>query len=357
MAENDVSTPAATTGKSSGKGKARVTTRTKLIVLAVIALTVVIVVQTGLAGYGFAHLRAATFPGDAGLLEHIPATSSGVLLVDTHRLDPALLGPEGGTVRTYLTRTRDDIKKATGIDLWFDVDKIAFAPPLTVARGRFDGASLAERLKESSYNDAEYRGVKYLIRGGQDALAVLDGTFLLYGDETAIRASIDAGASNATLDDQEAFNDRLDAVGWEYPVLGTLQINADKPSVKEILSGSTGPRAFSFGLDTKGGLSLKALVESVNPASAEELRKLLDGKKADAAALRTLAGPEAGPVLADVAARATLVVPPGSSQVAIQLSFSPEELDRMAKAASSIGSNLGQIYGSMRLFQLLVPSP
>lgn len=328
----------------------------KIYALLGLILAIVVSVQTGLAGYGLAHLRSATFPQDEALLEYVPAAAGGVLIIDTHRLDPKALGPEGGAARAYLTRTRDEIKKATGIDLWFDVDKIAIAPSLVVARGRFSQRSLSERLAEHHYTEVDHKGVKLLVRAGEDALAVI-GSFLLYGDEASLRAAIDAEASDTSLADQDPVTERLSAVGWEHPVLGTVQINDKKPSVREILAGSTGPRAVTLGVDTAGGLTVKASIESASQSSAEELRKLLEEKRADAGALRTMAGPELGPVLADVASRAKISVPSGSSQVAVQLNLTPEELDRVVKAADQVTTSLGEVYKNVRLFQLLIPMP
>lgn len=328
----------------------------KIYIILGLILAIVVSVQTGLAGYGLAHLRSATFPQDEALLEYVPAAAGGVLIIDTHRLDPKALGPEEGAARAYLTRTRDEIKKATGIDLWFDVDKIAIAPSLVVARGRFSQRSLSERLAEHHYAEVDHKGVKLLVRAGEDALAVA-GSILLYGDEASLRAAIDAEASDTSLADQDPVTERLSAVGWEHPVLGTVQINDKKPSVREILAGSTGPRAVTLGVDTAGGLTVKAAIESASQSSAEELRKLLEEKKADAGALRTMAGPELGPVLADVASRAKISVPSGSSQVAVQLNLTPEELDRVVKAADQVTTSLGEVYKNVRLFQLLIPMP
>lgn len=329
----------------------------KIYVILGLILAIVVSVQTGLAGYGLAHLRSATFPQDEALLEYVPAAAAGVLIIDTHRLDPSALGPEEGAARTYLTRTRDEIKKATGIDLWFDVDKIAIAPSLVVARGRFSQRSLAERLAEHHYAEVEHKGVKLLVRAGEDALAVVGSSILLYGDEASLRAGIDAEASDTALADQDPVTERLSAVGWEHPVLGTVQINDKKPSVREILAGSTGPRAVTLGVELGAGLTMKAAIESASQSSAEELRKLLEEKRADAGALRTVAGPELGPLLADVASRAKITVPAGSSQVAVQLNLTPEELDRAVKAADQAMAPLGEVYKNVRLFQLLIPMP
>ena len=348
MGDRGVSKAGSTTKKRGGA---------KIYVLLALALVILVSVQTGIAGYGLAHLRSATFPQDEGLLEHVPATAPGVLIIDTHRLDPKALGPEDGAARTYLVRTREDIKKATGIDLWFDVDKIAIAPGIVVARGRFSHESLADKLKEHSYTEVEHKGVKILTRAGEDALAVVGGSILLYGDEASIRASIDAEAGDTSLGDQEPVTDRLEAVGWEHPVIGTVQINDKKPSVREILAGFTGPRAVTAGLTMKGGLTIEVAIESASTASAEELRKLLEEKRADAKALEGLVGSDLGPTLADVASRAKISVPAGSSQVAVQLDLTPEQLDRMVKAASPAAGPMSEVYKNLRLFQLLVPIP
>lgn len=331
--------------------------RAKIYVLLGLILAVAVSVQTGLFGFGLAHLRAATFPQDESLLEYVPATTAGVLIIDPHQVDLAALGAEGGAARAYLTRTREEIKKAAGIDLAFDVDKLVIAPGLVVARGRFSHRRLADQLREHGYAEAEHKGAKLLVRPREDALAVIGGDILLYGDEAALRAAIDTEEAGTSLAEQDPVTDRLDAVGWAHPVLATVQISDQKPSIKEILAGSTGPRAVTLGLSMKGGLQLAVAIESASPTAAEELRKLLEEKKGSADALRDLAGPELGPVLAEVAKRAKITAQPDSSQLSIRADLSPEELDRVVKVVDEATAPLAEIYKDVRLFQLLVPLP
>jgi len=327
----------------------------KLYVLLGVVLIVVIGVQTGFAGYGLAHLRAATFPRDEGLLEYLPATGGGVLIVDPHQIELKALGAEGGAARTYVERTRADIKKATGIDLVFDVDKIALSPSLLVARGRFSHSSLKDRLAEHAYAEADHKGTKYLARSGEDAIAVLDGSILLYGDEAAIRAGIDAEETGTSLAEREEVTDRLSAAGWGHPILATVQLTDSKPSLRSILTGFTGPRAVTVGVSMKGGLAIRAAIEAASPSAAEELRKLLVEKQADAEVLKGLAGPDVGPALADIAKRAKITAQADSSQLALDVDVSPEELEKLVQATEKATTGLGGFYKNVRLFQLLTP--
>jgi len=331
--------------------------RAKVYALLGLALAVLVGVQTGLVGYGLAHLRAATFPQDEALLAYVPTGTGGVLLVDPHQIELKSLGAEGGAARMYLTRTREEIKKAAGIDLAYDVDKLAIAPSLVVARGRFSHRRLADQLQESGYKEAEHKGAKLLVRAGEDALAVVGGNILLYGAEAAIRAGLDAEEAGTSLAEQDPVTDRLDVVGWDHPLLATVQISDQKPSIREILAGSTGPRAITAGLAMKGGLQVKVAIESASPAAAEELRKLLEEKKGNADALRSLAGPDLGPAFAEVAKRAKITAQPDSSQLFITADLTPEELDLVVKTLDQATAPLGELYKNVRLFQLLVPLP
>jgi hypothetical protein len=324
-------------------------------VLLGLALAVLVGVQTGFVGYGLAHLRAATFPRDEGLLEYLPASDAGVLIIDPHQVELKALGAEGGAARTYVERTRADIKKATGIDLVFDVDKLALTPSLVVARGRFSHDQLKGRLAEHAYAEAEYKGKKYLVRSGEDAIAVVGGSILLYGDEAAIKAGLDAEAADTSLADREEVTDRLKAGGWDHPILGTVQLTDAKPSLKAILTGFTGPRAVTVGVSMKGGMTIRAAIEAASPSAAEELRKLLEEKQKDAEALKGVLGPDVGPVLADVAKRAKITAKADSSQLSIDADLSPEELEKVVKATEKATAGLGDFYKNVRLFQLLTP--
>ncbi|WP_437663971.1 hypothetical protein [Sorangium sp. So ce1182] len=350
MSTESASKPAQVAGPTRKRGKA------KYIVLLGLVVSIVLAQQTGLLGFGLAHLRAATFPKDESLLEYVHGSAPGVVIIDPHQLDLKALGPEGSSVRQHIERTRDDIKKATGIDLGFDVDKLILSPSIVVARGRFDEQKLAERLAEHSYVQAEHKGVKYLVRAGEDAIAV-HGSILLYGAEPELRASIDAEEAGTSLASREEATSRLAHIGWDRPVLGVALLSESKPSLRAILTGSTGPRAVTVGISTKGGLSATVAIDAASADAAEEIRKLLEEKRANLDALKALAGPEAGAGLAEIAKRAALTVDAGAGRLMVQVDVRPEELDVLAKAGAKAAGSLGDVYKNVRLLQLLTPGP
>ncbi|AUX23030.1 hypothetical protein SOCEGT47_035480 [Sorangium cellulosum] len=349
MSTESASKPARGAGATKKRGKAR------YLVLLGFAIALFLAAQTGLLGFGLARLRAAAFPKDESLLEHVHGSAQGVLIVDPHQIELKSLGAEGGAVRQHIERTREDIKKATGVDLGFDVDKLILSPSLVVARGRFDEQKLAARLAELSYVQAEYKGTKYLLRAGEDAIAVRDGSILLYGAEPEIRASIDAEAAGTSLASRDEVTSRLAHVGWDHPILGVALLADSKPSLRAILTGSTGPRAVTFGVSTEGGLSATVAIDAASVDAAEELRKLLEEKRADLEGLKALVGPEAGVALGEIAKRAKLTVEQGAGRLSIQADVRPEELDALAKAGERASGSLGAMYKNVRLLQLLAP--
>ena len=347
MATSKGSKPAGSLGKRGG--------RVKWITLAVLTLAVVIAAQAGYVGFGWAHLKSMAFPRDESLLEYFPKDTGSVAILDPHQIDPKALGGESGVARTYLSRVREEIKKATGVDLFFDVDKLALTSDLVVARGRFDAKKLSAELAPARYVAAEHKGRSYLVRAGEDAIAVIDGGVLLYGPEEGIKAAIDAREGGASLAKNEQITERLRSVGWDHPLLVTARITDERPSIREILAGSTGPRAVTVGISTKVGLDLEATIESASPASAEELRKLLDEKRANADAWKPMVGSDAAQILIDVSKKASITSDPAQPFVKIKVHMEPAQLDALIKAAGS-AAPLGELYKDFRLYQLLVPN-
>jgi hypothetical protein len=327
----------------------------KWVVLGVLTLAVVIAAQAGLIGFGWAHLMAKTFPRDLSLLEYVPGDTGSLVIIDPHQLDAKALGGESSVARTYLSRTREEVKKATGIDLFFDVDKLTLTPALVVARGRFNQKKLTTQLSEARYLTAEHKGQSYLVRAGEDAIAVIDDGILLYGEEASIKAAIDAKQGGSSLAKSDVVPDRLKSVGWDHPVLVTVRITDERPSIRAILKGSTGPRSLTVGAKTVNGLDLTAVIESVSPASAAELQKLLEEKRGSVDDLKSMVGSDAALILVEVAKKATITNNPAQSFVKIQLHIDPSQLDALIKAAGS-AAPFGELYKDMRLFQLLVPN-
>lgn len=334
--------------------------RGKLLALLAVGLLLFIAIAalTGLIGYGWASLRSSLFPRDEGLLEYIPGDAAGVLVVDLHQLDLASLGDEKSTARVAMERMRNDVKKATGINIAFDVDKLAISQVVAVARGRFSRDKLEARLMEHRYVVAEHRGVRYLARKGDDAIAVIDD-LLLYGSEEGLRSAIDAKENSTSLEENPEFTRRLSQMGWNHALLATVQMSDERPSLRAILTGGTGPRAFTAGVSTMegGGLFVNVIIETVSANAAEELAKLLEQRRADVEGFRGFFG-EAAPTVAELAKTAKLRAEPGASAVHIELRLDPAGLDRLLKAAPTAGpAGVGELSKAFRLHQLLAPGP
>jgi len=328
--------------------------RGKWIVLGATALAGFLAVETGWAGFGWGQLRSAVYPNDMALLGWVPADTAGVVIIDPHQLDLEALGVQGSTTRTALVRTRDDVKKASGIDLAFDVDKLLLSPSLVVAHGRFDRKRLADKLAEHHYTVAEHGGETYLVRAGEDAIAVVDGSVLLYGDEDGIKAALDAHQSGTSLEKNAQVEARLSQVGWNHPFLATLRLAEDKPSLRAILTGSTGPRAVSVGVSTLAGVDLDVAIEAASPASGAELAKLLDEQRKSVDGIGSITGPEVAPILVDIATKATLVADPQTGVVKGHVHLDKAQVETLATHAGA-AVPVAKMYKGMRLFQLLTP--
>ena len=344
---------AATTKKAKPTG-AKPAGRGKWMVEATLALAGFLAVETGWAGFGWAQLRSAVYPNDLALLGWVPGDTAAIVILDPHQLELKALGVEGSTTRSALERTRNDVKKATGIDLAFDVDKLLVSPSLVVGHGRFDSKKLAEKLTEHRYTLAEHGGETYLVRAGEDAIAVIDGSVLLYGDEAGIQASIDAHKDGTSLEKNAQIEARLSQIGWNHPLLATVRITDDKPSLRAILTGATGPRAVTLGASTLAGLDVDVIVEAASPSSGAELARLLDEKRKSVEGLTPVVGAEVAPILADIAKKATVVSDPQTGAVKSHVHLDQGQLDTLAQHARA-ALPVAEMYKNMRLFQLLVP--
>ncbi len=327
------------------------------IVLGTLVLVTAVAWEVGLVGFGFAELRAATFPSDQSLLAYFPGDASAVAIFDPHQLELKAFGADGGVLRQAIDARRADLEKATGVDIAFDVDKVATASGLVVARGRFDALDLAERLAPRKYVQSDYRGAVLLERAGVDAVAVVDDDVLLYGSGEMIRRGLDADADGTGLDEKDIVTDRLDAMGWDHPFLATVALEDGGPSLHDIITGTTGPRAVTVGIRTKQGADVGTFVqvriEAASQAAAAELSKLLEEKRG---AVAEMAGPgELGSLLTDLAKQATITASPDAPDVQIALTLTPEIVEKLSQATQS-GVEGSEAYKMLRMYQLLLPS-
>jgi hypothetical protein len=149
--------------------------------------------------------------------------------------------------------------------------------------------------------------------------------------------------------------DRLAQIGWNHPLIGTVQLGGDHPSLRSMITGMTGPRAVSVAVRGDKGIDVNATIEAATPSAGAELAKLLDEKRANVADLQAMTGPELGAQIATVAREATIRADPVTGQVAVGAHVSSEALDALIRAAEQ-SAPLADMYKTFRLVQLLAPT-
>jgi hypothetical protein len=321
------------------KKPARRFLKAKLIAAAIVLLSGLIAYQGGYAGWALGHVMAKTFPRDLTLLAWLPATTTSVVIIDPHQIEPSALGSETSTVRAAIERARTDVKKLTGIDLAWDVDKLALTPELAAAHGRFSSKSIGPKLEALRYVASDYEGVTYYVRKGEDAVAIAFDEVLLYGHEDAVKRGIDAHAGES-LARVESVTDRLKEVGWEHALIASVRVNDDAPSVRTALGGGGGPRAITLAATTNkaAGLSLSVVIETASPSAADDLKATLEPMARDATALTGKLGPDLGPVLAEISKGASITTSSASltgagGRVTMLDQLTVGQLDKLIDAA------------------------
>jgi hypothetical protein len=333
-------------GKRRGLGK--------WVALVVFGGVVFLAIKAGWAGFAWAHIKAATVPRDDALLAWVPPDTTVVSVVDPHQVSPKNLGAAQGLVRASLERLRGDIQKATGVDLAYDVDKVVLTPTLVVMRGRFDGERIAQKLAEYGYVRGDYQGRHTVVRAGEDALFVSDDEVIVYGDEASIKSAADAHAGTSLARDDQVVT-RLAQIGWNHALIGTVRLGADRPSLRALIAGISGPHAVTFGVRAGKGIELEATVEVGSAAASEELGKLLEDKRAHAADALQSWGADLATQVAAVARTASVRADASSATVRLGANVSVESFDALFKAARA-SPMVAETFKTYRWVQLLSPS-
>ena len=187
----------------------------------------------------------------------------------------------------------------------------------------------------------------------------VEDDILVYGDEAAIEASIEAKdgiKAAASLASNGEVVDRLAQIGWRPPLVGTVALGGDPRSLRMMITGSTGPRAVSFGVRGNRGIEVRAVIDAASPSAGQELAKLLDEKRAGAADLPALVGQDFAASVASIAKDATSQ---GESRdrASRDRRARPERVGRLGIAGGvAIRAPRRHVQRS-RLVQLLAPTP
>ena len=148
---------------------------------------------------------------DSSLLRLAPADSEALVGINIRQI---LASDFGKMVMAQATGAGHPEVKAfsdqAGFDPMRDLDEILIAAPakqnpntLFLMRGKFDVAKMAQLAAMGGMKGADYKGVQIMVRSGQkggfSAVAVMDPTLIVGGDEAAVRAFVDRRGEGAGL--------------------------------------------------------------------------------------------------------------------------------------------------------------
>jgi hypothetical protein len=196
-------------------------------------------------------------------------------------------------------------------------------------------------------------GFTYFAKRGEDAFAVLGDSVLLYGTEEGVALALDAHGSGANLGRDDATLARLKEAGWGHPLLVSMRVTDDTPSVRAIVSGTGGPRSVTIAATTTPqGLDLYGTVDLASAAAAADFAKSL-GARTTKEKLAELAGDDVGAALEPIAKHTTVTA--SGAEVKVRAHADPAEVDAATRAAGKPGRILDWLLAS-KIVSLFKPS-
>ncbi len=158
-----------------------------------------------------AALVPAAPAADSSLLGLAPADSEALVGINIRQI---LASDFGKMVMAQATAPGHPEVKAfadqAGFDPLHDLDEILIAAPakqnpsaLFLMRGKFDVAKLSQLAAMGGMKGADYKGVQIMVKAGQQggfsAVAVMDPSLIVGGDEAGVRAFVDRRGRGAGL--------------------------------------------------------------------------------------------------------------------------------------------------------------
>ena len=158
-----------------------------------------------------AALVPAALAADSSLLGLAPADSEALVGINIKQI---LASDFGKMIMAQATAPGNPQVKAfadqAGFDPLRDLDEILIAAPakqnpsaLFLMRGKFDVAKLSQLAAMGGMKGADYKGVQIMVKSGQQsgfsAVAVMDPSLIVGGDEAAVRGFVDRRGQSAGL--------------------------------------------------------------------------------------------------------------------------------------------------------------
>ena len=249
-------------------------------------IVIILVVMVAVPGWGAALGTAASTV--------IPSEVQQIIAVDYRQLadSPTALALKAKVLPDNL-KALETALRGVGINPDKDVDSLTFASfhakdkglrVIGIAQGQFSRAKVIKNMRAQKVKPAKYH-TSFLYPVGSMHVTFLDNYTMLFGDEPAVEASLDARdgdaeslASNSRMSDlvrsadQGAVWSVLDAAGTQNMMrsaLGEASALADYETVKKRLLGS------SYAMDFTHGVKFDLSVLTSDSMSAATMSSLL----------------------------------------------------------------------------------
>jgi hypothetical protein len=158
--------------------------------------------RTTIALLAFAASVAAANAADSSLLGLAPADSDVLIGINLKQIRESDFGKLIAGQAAAADNSEFKAFTVNGFNPLLDLDEVLIAGPakqkpeaLVMLRGRFDAAKLSKLAAAGGMQGADYHGVRILAKPGQQqgfsALAVVDPTLIVGGNEASVRAFVD----------------------------------------------------------------------------------------------------------------------------------------------------------------------
>jgi len=248
---------------------------------------------TGLVAYyggGFQALSASTGPTE---LAYVPADAAVIAYADVAAIMNSELRQRIKEAIPMHEQGREEFQRETGIDIERHIEYVvASVTPgthsaLLVARGNFNPAQLQSLAIEHGGAVETYRD-KTLVsttreinnQGQSGTLAFLEPGLVAIGDTATVKRAIDAKLSATSVTSNDEIMTLVSEIERTHNAwaLGRFDVLTSQANLPEQIAKQIPPvRWFTTGVHINGGVSGMVRVEAIDDASAELLRRQVNG--------------------------------------------------------------------------------
>jgi hypothetical protein len=212
---------------------------------------------------------ARLIPKDPKLLGYFRPDARELAVVNLTELDFRLSSDS----QAKLEKDWRELHEKAGIDVRKDVDALAGADGLGVARGRFDWGKLGPYLQSQGYTLTQVGGVPAAVKHLAADVA-LDGNYLLVGPRAELEQAIARKQKGQGLGDSSPIVKALDDIGWRHGLVGGAvtgsRLSSQGPADLKL------PTVMGALDSTRDGFELRAVAVTTSKEEGEALHATLE---------------------------------------------------------------------------------